>query len=311
MVKHRALGWALVPVVALTTGCGTQRYEEADRAAPSTPSRQGSTHTEASPEGSFDEGGPPDVVIDHGDVELSLQPWTTCWSTGDNGYCADGMPPQPLPELGQVGSDVLISFPLEGWTFHASQQDPSDPCSEVIRSQLEPVDEGTWRLSPAGPASRYQVDVWGDGPEGDVIVSFAMTTTKDGPLPAPQAFADVFHPRDGQPVVYSEFEVDVAHLASAPEQASATLVVTASDGRDTTFRLRQRDRRCQPRNSVNLHAPAPGDDVVSAVGPPPYELHFSLELDKSRYVAVASWPQDYRRRDSTIRLDLKPALPAR
>lgn len=181
MKSRAALAWMLLVAVAVTTGCGTQRYEEGDRAAPSTTTPAAQESPGEPPELE----GPPSVVIDHGDVELSLQAWTTCWSSGASSMCADGMPPQPLPELGQVTSDVLVSFPVEGWTFHASQRAQGTGSSEAIRSRLEPVDEDTWRLSPGGPAGRYEVDVWGDGPQGDVIVSFAMTTTADGPSPSP------------------------------------------------------------------------------------------------------------------------------
>jgi len=53
---------------------------------------------------------------------------------------ADGMPPDPLPSL-------------------------------------EQVDEHTWRLRPTGPPGDYQVDLFGQGPQGDVSVSFAMVTS--------------------------------------------------------------------------------------------------------------------------------------
>lgn len=45
----------------------------------------------------------------------------------------------------------------------------------------------TFLVPAAGPGGSYDVDVFGRGPQGDVITTFAWTTTEAGMIPAPEA----------------------------------------------------------------------------------------------------------------------------
>lgn len=41
--------------------------------------------------------GPPPVRISTHSLTLALQPYTSCWSSGQVGMCYDGIPSKPLP----------------------------------------------------------------------------------------------------------------------------------------------------------------------------------------------------------------------
>src|SRR5690606_36138908 len=57
---------------------------------------------------------PPDLVVVAGEDELSLDPYTYCWSSDNQGVCADGEPRDPLPALTVDGSESLaFRYPLD------------------------------------------------------------------------------------------------------------------------------------------------------------------------------------------------------
>jgi hypothetical protein len=107
-----------------------------------------------------------------------------------------------LPDLGTVTGEITVSVPLKGWTFEATQLQPAvafpQPCDVRIPARLVPAGADSWRLVPAGPAGRYRIDVFGRAPGGgDLIAAFAVTTTRAGSTPAPQAGLSAFYDHDG------------------------------------------------------------------------------------------------------------------
>lgn len=114
----------------------------------------------------------PVVVVRDQDDRLRLRPYTFCWVPA--GGCADGIPSRPLPDLGlATGSPVVVSFRMDGWRFSASQYRVGNPDrSHGVR--MVQVDDHTWRMRPTGEPGRYQVDIFGRGPQGDLLVSFAV-----------------------------------------------------------------------------------------------------------------------------------------
>ena len=72
------------------------------------------------------QGLPPPVVVRNGTNVLRLDPWTFCYGTSSVTMCADGFPPNPLPDAG-TGDELEITFPVEGWTFSASFQSVDHP----------------------------------------------------------------------------------------------------------------------------------------------------------------------------------------
>jgi hypothetical protein len=202
----RRLG--LVGLAAVLAGCGTEVVDHT--AEPAT----GAEPSELTEDPVDPEDWPPDAVVSAGDTELALRAWGTCWTD----FCSDGAPPDPLPDLGTVDGEITVTFPLEGWTFDGAAYSPPDDeaCAEQIPTTVVQLDETTWQLTPGGPAAAYRFDVWGRGPEGDVIVSVAAATTVDRPMPDPTAEAHTFYwestalESTRRPQVDAEFQVRLA-----------------------------------------------------------------------------------------------------
>lgn len=172
----------LATTLLVSAGCG---------AVPVAPSGPATSSSTSSSEGAVevhpaDKGGkPPTVTLTGPDrLELTLEPWTWCWSEDGNGACADGGPPADPPDVG-APTQVLITHPEPGWTFRATFA-PADPeAGEDITVDMEPDPDGAGasaaRLSPAGFSGTYDVHLFGDGPQGSVATTFRWSTPVDGP----------------------------------------------------------------------------------------------------------------------------------
>lgn len=256
--------------------------------------------------------GRPSVEVRDDDTKLTVS--AVSWSGGS--YVADGLPPRPLPDLGVVGGLVTISFPRSGWTFSATQVHPPNAdhfsCAERLPANLSRVDENTWRLSPAGPADRYAVQLRGHDPHGAAAsFDFAMTTRQRGHMPAPTAWAQVFTKRGGgAPKMPGSVVLTLQHLAATPDEAAATLTVRGSEGQVVTYRLTPAKQDCWARGTAYLRTRSPKIDVTRKLGTPPYHLRWVLRLDGKRHVAQAVWPKDERGVDSLIHPKFTPSLPA-
>ena len=296
---RRSISVAVIAVV-LAAGCGQQRAAESAPAAGGRPDAERRERTEPKLE------LPPPVVVTSEEARLELTAYTTCWASA----CMDGVPPDPLPDLGVVQKPVTVTFPVADFTFKASMRPRGDPCAEMLPAELVPGGEGTWALHPAGAPGRYQVDISGNGAAGDVHVSFAMTTTVAGPLPRPTAIADIFWDASGTPRAGGEFDVDLNHLAETPASAALDLTITARDGQVSEFSFRRRAGRCAAPGSVSFVTDAPRP-VVRAVGPPPYALRFVLKLDGREYASTVTWPAGMDPETFSIPLEFTPDLPSR
>ncbi len=296
---------ALLAVGAfLVVGCGNDSGDSAGNQPSSSPP-------------SAESGRPPPVVVEYGNQRLSLSPYSYCWSVeetpgGDGGNCADGTPPDQLPDLGKVGGDITVTFASDGWTFEASTQGRDVRCAQALPATVTQASGRTWRISLAGAPGRYAVHLFGRGPEGNAAASFAVETTTGGPLPAPVASLTTFFERDGVPDAY-RFDLTVSYLATTPSRADARLTVTPADGRVSSYTLtpvtNDANGACVTPGTVALGAPAPRGRVVEEIGRPPYGLRVELELDDERYTATASWPEDVET-SSSIPLRFNPPLPA-
>jgi len=113
---------------------------------------------------------PPALVVTSGDARLELQPYTVCWSTATSGYCADGIPPDPLPSLGEIEEHIEISWPFAGWEFAASiQQGEADPVEVDLVGA-----PGVWVMEVDDLNGAYDVSLSGFGPQGDVHYQLAV-----------------------------------------------------------------------------------------------------------------------------------------
>ncbi|WP_204072644.1 hypothetical protein [Planotetraspora phitsanulokensis] len=233
---------------------------------------------------------PPPVAVQGGGRQVSLDAFTYCYRN----TCADGRP-EDLPDLGTVTGEITVSFPLEDWTFQATQLQPAvafpQPCDVQIPARLVPTGTGAWRLEPAGPPGRYRVDLFGRTPGGDLAVAFAVTTTRAGSTPAPQAGLSAFYDHDGRPDNYGTFEFGIDYLSTTPREAAATLTITGHGGR-ASYELTRVEDECRPKGQVRFRAEVPNESVTRAVGGEPYTIGVELELDGKRHAASMVWPRD-------------------
>lgn len=161
-------------LVILSAACaGTPAVDEA-RPAPPDPA-DAPDETDA-PEVLLRE--PPPVEILDVERPLTLMPFTYCWtvslpnSNEQEGICADGAWPEPIPSAGAVDGPITVRFPVDGWRFVAfvgnkdgSVQDPVD---------IEDFGDGTFSIGAVGNPSGPIVQLSGTGPQGDVHVVFAV-----------------------------------------------------------------------------------------------------------------------------------------
>ena len=115
---------------------------------------------------------PPAVEVRRGDSVLNLDAWTYCWTppAGDVGICADGAPPAEREVLAGDGP-ITVTFPADfAFTAWGYNKDYSNELGVILMTQSG----DSWELDvDLGEAAI--IEVFGNGPEGDVIVSFAIS----------------------------------------------------------------------------------------------------------------------------------------
>lgn len=130
---------------------------------------------------------PSPVVLLLSDRDVQLRPWTSCWSGPPDpdgtaaGICADGAPPD-FDHLQSAGENSPIEFwfGLPGWEFEGSislgpEQPEEGRCTAPL--PVETTGEQTFAIAPSAAPGDYQVDLFGRGEQGDVMVSFRWTST--------------------------------------------------------------------------------------------------------------------------------------
>jgi len=192
--RRRLAASAVVAVVVVLSGAvvGSQVFGD-DRG-----SRVGDPASSATPTGAAPGTGrralpvydysnePSPVVLRLSDRDVELRPWTYCWSGPagtdgtSTGTCADGFPSK-VADLDDVGhpSAIRFWFGMAGWDFEATFTRLGVDRPQSFRVQAGAIDDHMFRLDPAVPAGRYQVDVFGRGEGGDVITSFVWTAHRN------------------------------------------------------------------------------------------------------------------------------------
>ncbi|HKE71663.1 MAG TPA: hypothetical protein VKB55_20570 [Nocardioidaceae bacterium] len=247
---------------------------------------------------------PPDMRVHYGDQSIDLRPWTFCYLS----TCADGAPPRKLPDVGSP-EQVVVEFPLEGWRLRADFEATGKPCPRSFPTGLEEIEPGRFLLMPAGYAGEYDVTLTARGPDGDAFTSFHWTTPSDGPLPTPSAWVGIIADNDGAVTSYG-VEMQVRQLAVGPEDADASITVTAADGDSLTFSPRLTDD-CSGDGELYWDGPDAKGKEAARLGPAPFTYDVALTLDGQTYDASATWPDDVIGGFApAARLDFSPALPA-
>jgi hypothetical protein len=237
---------------------------------------------------SFSSGHPPVFhVLAGGGEQLEVPAWTFCMP----GLCADGGPGDHPPRVGSPEA-VEFGFDLSGWAFEdVTFRERGSDCSRHITVAAERTGPRTFRISPAGLAGDWDVDIFGRGPDGDAVTTIRWQTPVDGTLPtAASGTASVLAQHDGTLDSYG-VEVAVADLATHPQRASATVTVTSAAGASTTIRTRpQLD--CYSAGSISFGASAAAGRAALGLGDGPFEYEVDLVVDGTPYTGRATWPDD-------------------
>jgi hypothetical protein len=320
-----AIGATAVAVAAVAIGVPVMLSGQPDAGPSPAPATQSPTDrttpttatTAARPEPTYEWGNSPSpIVLRLAEHDLELAPWTSCWSgPPDAGgisaaACADGFAPdEGLEEVGAPAS-IDFWFGRPGWQFDATFQELGVKCPRHFTVPAASAGEQGFLVEPAGPAGRYRVDLFGRGPEGDVITSFIWDTPTDGPTDPPRATMALISD-DGDGLTSYGLEVSVQDLADQPDTASVEVTATAANGRSTTITAPRSGggNRCYDRGSLFF------DDNESSrahlLGPAPYTYEVVLTLDGKEYVGTAEWPRDEIKSEAPYtRLSFEPPLPA-
>jgi hypothetical protein len=247
---------------------------------------------------------PPPVTVRFFDQSIELHAWTYCYGNG----CADGAPLRNPFDVGDP-EEVIVDFPLSGWSFKASFSPAGEKCGRIQTVPLEVTGDGEFVLRPAGYADTYDVTLFGRG-NGDIFTTFRWTTPADGPLPTPKARLAVLANHDGAVDSYGA-ELHLSNLAQTPRKAAARITVQASDGDALTCKAKQARGRCSPEGTVYWDGPDDKGLAASRLGDGPFTYEVVLMLEGKRYVARASWPDDQiRGNEPSVSLHFNPSLPA-
>jgi hypothetical protein len=246
---------------------------------------------------------PPPVTVRFFDESVALEAWTYCYRT----VCADGIPPAEPADVGNP-EEVIVEFPLRGWSFTADFRPAGNECGRVQQVPLEAAGDRRFVLRPAGYAGNYDVTLFGRG-NGDLFVTFRWTTPIDGALPTPEARLAVIADHDGRPDSYG-VELELTNLARTPGEASARITVQAADGDALTFDAERSDTRCRPEGTVYWDGPDAKGLAAAALGEGPFTYRVELVLDGARHVATATWPADeIVGNEPSVVLHFTPSLP--
>ena len=246
---------------------------------------------------------PPPVTVRYFEEAIELHAWTYCYRNG----CVDGAPPDKPHDVGSP-EEIGVEFAPQGWSFNASFTAVGEKCARIQTVPLQPVGDGEFVLRPAGFAGTYDVTLFGRG-AGDLFTTFRWTTPNDGPLPEPRARLAVLAGDDGEVDSYG-VELEVAHLAQTPREATATVKVEAEGGESLTFTAKRSPHRCFPEGTVYWDGPDDKGLAAAELGEGPFTYEVKLTLDGERYFATATWPNDEIRGNApSVRLEFSPALP--
>jgi hypothetical protein len=254
---------------------------------------------------------PPSVRVQSTDTQLDLEPWTYCWQNG----CADGfLPPEDIEDIGGA-DDVTVTFPVENWSFEASFKPTGQECGREYPATLKQVGPTEHRLTAHGPVGTYDVTLFGRGNDdaeqgGDLFVTFRWTTDVNGPLPTPRAETSILADHDGRVDSYG-VSLGVQHLGMTPTDASATVVVTASNGDSMQLDLPFAGSTGCDDGSATFRGSQDDGLQAAALGDPPFRYDATVVLDGVIYEATASWPSDVDEECSPcVPLEFTPPLPA-
>lgn len=303
----------LLLLLALTA-CGHEDDTARDDSSPTGPpgppgpAAGAPSPTATTTHGSPTKGGPPPFRIQYDGKELALAAHTYCYRNG----CVDGVIQEPV-DIGSPGElRVFVPVPeFELETFlHEATGRTADPCGgRGFAAPVEDLGDGWYLLRPFGPAGTYDLELFASG-GGDMVGAVRWTTPAAGPSPTPSARLALIADNDGEPDSYG-LELSVDDLESAPADASATIEVTAANGRSLTFDATRATDTCQGPDTVYFDGPDAKAKEASRLGGFPFTTTVTLTLDGVVHTATATYPEDeIEGNEPSVALEFEPALPA-
>lgn len=225
------------------------------------------------------------------ETELTLSPFTYCYSGADGGsICVDGFDSDP-PSVGSP-EELFVYVPVPGFDeLTVSQSSGLDKCQTSINARTEALGGGWWVVRPRGLAGDYRVSIFASGNGGDMVADLLWQTPSDQALPESTAQIAVIADHDGRPDSYG-VELSVDGLATSPVQTSATITVTAANGRSLSFEATNPRIGCGPAGSVWWDGPADRGKQSAALGDFPFTVQVDLTLDGVTHSAIATFPDD-------------------
>ena len=299
---RRLLGTAAALLLVLA-GCVTGEPTTNSGAAPPSPVPPSPTVTITHGERHTTIEQPPPFRVRYGDTELHLNPVTYCYRSG----CVDGHDENP-PDVGSP-DDVFVYVPNFP-EFSVEQIGDGDYCAgRRVAAEAKPLGYGWWSVRPRGPAGEYVVHLFASGGGGDMAASLRWTTPADQPLPGPSARLALIADHDGRPDSYG-LELVVIDLPATPSQASATITVTAGNGRSMTFEATESPEACVGEGGLFFDEPDAEAKRAAQLGDFPFTTTVELTLDGVTYVATATYPDDeIPGAEPYVALEFDPPLP--
>jgi hypothetical protein len=262
---------------------------------------QDSASGEEPPEPTYtwnDQPSPVVLLLPSSNVEL--RPWAYCW-TGpprrsglSSAVCPNGAPENPA-QLDAVGPAEAVDFwfGMPGWDFEAAFSEIGPACPRRHTIDATATSDRTFHLQPAGPAGRYQVDLFGRGGTGSVSASFVWTTPRAGPIEQPEAYIALVTDSGDRLTSYG-LEVGVSDLGFQPRRADVRVTATAANGRSTTLDATREGHgdECSEQGAVFFHGDDSSAHKVARLGPAPFTYRVVLSLNGDEYIGTGVWPRD-------------------
>jgi hypothetical protein len=232
---------------------------------------------------------PPDLIVIAGSDEVALIPYSYCWHQDTDYVCADGEPADSPALTLEDGDQLSLVFPVD-WHLQGSLVPEDGPCDGTL--EVDVLSDGT-PITAIGPAGSYRFDVFGQGEGGEGAWSFGLTVVGDRPEP-PMFLQTSWYPGGGDLDPDATFSAGLGNLSQIPAEISAQAVVTASNGASQVFDLAASTNDDCWTSTVSLGAPADFSGAVIDLGPQPFEVSVTVDVDGVSLMAeTLTWPNDY------------------